>query len=128
MRHCEQLSLSMTPAYFSVVAGLCALSELGLSCCFFFFFFQAEDGIRDHCVTGVQTCALPIWPEVGAAAVVLEAGEDPRARAEVGLDRDVADQPRARVADRLQVDQPQPWQLLLTQLVGVAEQDRKSVV
>src|SRR5436190_15227106 len=25
------------------------------------FFFQAEDGIRDHCVTGVQTCALPIW-------------------------------------------------------------------
>ena len=37
------------------------------------FFFQAEDGIRDHCVTGVQTCALPIYaanvgiihPEVG---------------------------------------------------------------
>src|SRR5215211_3275001 len=27
-----------------------------------FFFFQAEDGIRDHCVTGVQTCALPICP------------------------------------------------------------------
>src|SRR5947207_3117635 len=26
----------------------------------FDFFFQAEDGIRDHCVTGVQTCALPI--------------------------------------------------------------------
>src|SRR5947207_7367951 len=26
----------------------------------FSFFFQAEDGIRDHCVTGVQTCALPI--------------------------------------------------------------------
>src|SRR5215204_6982037 len=25
------------------------------------FFFQAEDGIRDHGVTGVQTCALPIW-------------------------------------------------------------------
>src|SRR5690348_17719790 len=29
---------------------------------FFFFFFQAEDGIRDGRVTGVQTCALPIWP------------------------------------------------------------------
>src|SRR5437588_11138699 len=28
------------------------------------FFFQAEDGIRDHCVTGVQTCALPISEEV----------------------------------------------------------------
>src|SRR5690348_18472363 len=27
---------------------------------FFFFFFQAEDGIRDGRVTGVQTCALPI--------------------------------------------------------------------
>src|SRR5260370_15147436 len=27
----------------------------------FFFFFQAEDGIRDSSVTGVQTCALPIW-------------------------------------------------------------------
>src|ERR1035438_10625856 len=25
------------------------------------FFFQAEDGIRDDLVTGVQTCALPIW-------------------------------------------------------------------
>src|SRR5438034_1638387 len=30
--------------------------------CFVVFFFQAEDGIRDHCVTGVQTCALPIFP------------------------------------------------------------------
>src|SRR5438094_6667843 len=29
-------------------------------CFFFFFFFQAEDGIRDRTVTGVQTCALPI--------------------------------------------------------------------
>src|SRR5437868_10371840 len=29
-------------------------------CVFFFFFFQAEDGIRDRNVTGVQTCALPI--------------------------------------------------------------------
>src|SRR5690349_22327962 len=33
----------------------------------FFFFFQAEDGIRDLYVTGVQTCALPIWPERSAA-------------------------------------------------------------
>src|SRR5256884_8701342 len=40
-------------------------------CVLFFFFFQAEDGIRDVAVTGVQTCALPIYtltlPE-GAAA------------------------------------------------------------
>src|SRR5256885_7846743 len=30
-------------------------------CVVFFFFFQAEDGIRDYKVTGVQTCALPIY-------------------------------------------------------------------
>src|SRR5690606_40309309 len=29
-----------------------------------FFFFQAEDGIRDFHVTGVQTCALPIWRRI----------------------------------------------------------------
>src|SRR5256885_10915098 len=29
---------------------------------YIFFFFQAEDGIRDYKVTGVQTCALPISP------------------------------------------------------------------
>src|SRR5438128_10516211 len=29
-----------------------------------FFFFQAEDGIRDATVTGVQTCALPIFGDV----------------------------------------------------------------
>src|SRR5476649_1661193 len=34
------------------------LFALSIFC--FFFFFQAEDGIRAHCVTGVQTCALPI--------------------------------------------------------------------
>src|SRR5260370_5242126 len=33
----------------------------------FFFFFQAEDGIRDSSVTGVQTCALPICLCLAAA-------------------------------------------------------------
>src|SRR3989475_11619492 len=37
---------------------ICLLALLWL--CVFFFFFQAEDGIRDLTVTGVQTCALPI--------------------------------------------------------------------
>src|SRR5207237_7789392 len=60
---------------------------LVLLCCFvFFFFFQAEDGIRDSSVTGVQTCALPIslWrlvrfadgvgePEAAALEAALEA-------------------------------------------------------
>src|SRR6266511_4472647 len=35
----------------------------------FFFFFQAEDGIRDFHVTGVQTCALPISPETEKTSV-----------------------------------------------------------
>src|SRR5699024_11817697 len=35
------------------------------------FFFQAEDGIRDRNVTGVQTCALPIWPSPTIYAVNL---------------------------------------------------------
>src|SRR5205809_3408272 len=34
-----------------------------------FFFFQAEDGIRDVAVTGVQTCALPISPPIVTARV-----------------------------------------------------------
>src|SRR5438876_1999804 len=37
--------------------------------CVFFFFFQAEDGIRDGRVTGVQTCALPISLDLGAIEV-----------------------------------------------------------
>src|SRR5256885_5439735 len=40
-------------------------------CCF--FFFQAEDGIRDYKVTGVQTCALPISSYAGAAAAADDA-------------------------------------------------------
>ena len=41
----------------------------------FFFFFQAEDGIRDWSVTGVQTCALPIWQKGG----VVPSGAPPAA-------------------------------------------------
>src|SRR2546429_7351768 len=36
-----------------------------------FFFFQAEDGIRDVAVTGVQTCALPISYDIGIQKRVL---------------------------------------------------------
>src|SRR2546422_3313854 len=47
----------------------------GVATCF--FFFQAEDGIRDVAVTGVQTCALPIFtplPEIVSAAREFAAG------------------------------------------------------
>src|SRR3712207_9479215 len=46
----------------------------------YLFFFQAEDGIRDIGVTGVQTCALPICGRQGCAP-----GPDPAKRAEVEL-------------------------------------------
>src|SRR5688572_33369082 len=38
------------------------------------FFFQAEDGIRDLTVTGVQTCALPIFRSGGGSAVLARVG------------------------------------------------------
>src|SRR5258708_34054464 len=44
---------------------------------YFFFFFQAEDGIRDDLVTGVQTCALPILSDtvdLGSENVVHDDG------------------------------------------------------
>src|SRR5690349_21908840 len=37
-----------------------------------FFFFQAEDGIRDLYVTGVQTCALPIYRKLGNPTLIRE--------------------------------------------------------
>src|SRR2546426_9195259 len=41
------------------------------------FFFQAEDGIRDYKVTGVQTCALPISPPVPAPGARAAAARQP---------------------------------------------------
>src|SRR5207247_6058324 len=42
------------------------------------FFFQAEDGIRDPLVTGVQTCALPIWRPLDGWVRVRNAWSDVR--------------------------------------------------
>src|SRR6266542_6972510 len=66
----------------------------------FFFFFQAEDGIRDATVTGVQTCALPILrtagPDVGepvsqrrppGAGRHLDEGEGAEGQLHQGADR-----------------------------------------
>src|SRR5439155_8540014 len=46
---------------------------------FFFFFFQAEDGIRDGHVTGVQTCALPISWVLSPRSRSHRASSSPRA-------------------------------------------------
>src|SRR5688572_24201885 len=48
--------------------GVCSLCFVD----FFFFFFQAEDGIRDLTVTGVQTCALPICAWFARLATLLK--------------------------------------------------------
>src|SRR5689334_24806519 len=63
--------------FFQVLFG-CGLYLLRVS----FFFFQAEDGIRDGTVTGVQTCALPILQvrDDGAAVRTNPADEQPRER------------------------------------------------
>src|SRR5256885_4939604 len=42
-----------------------------------FFFFQAEDGIRDYKVTGVQTCALPILPTLSETAATMSSATPP---------------------------------------------------
>src|SRR2546422_6227045 len=51
---------SLKHGYFVVSTLLCFCIIWGKGGCSHFFFFQAEDGIRDVAVTGVQTCALPI--------------------------------------------------------------------
>src|SRR5258708_36393088 len=72
---------------------------------FFFFFFQAEDGIRDDLVTGVQTCALPIfgcggWCDSGANVAGLagaRGGRSAKARSRSG-ERRVGEECRSRWA------------------------------
>src|SRR5690606_41080759 len=67
-----------------------------------FFFFQAEDGIRDFHVTGVQTCALPICTTSGAGKAVLTGtvtewtGEMLRIRSSNG---DIRELPADRIVD-----------------------------
>src|SRR5260221_9038221 len=48
------------PSFLMIFSAACTMLANSARLCSCFFFFQAEDGIRDHCVTGVQTCALPI--------------------------------------------------------------------
>src|SRR6266540_3878932 len=66
----------------------------GYSYIVFFFFFQAEDGIRDRDVTGVQTCALPIFWVDGEPLWHMRKGDQlvpanekhlPRVRTKIGM-------------------------------------------
>src|SRR5256886_4704573 len=91
----------MCIAYNTIVTRMSRCEKLRLRLClflhiaylvFFFFFFQAEDGIRDLTVTGVQTCALPISAggedRVEAGQVAPPDGRQPR--------REQADRGQAR--------------------------------
>src|SRR5690625_7696108 len=74
-----------------------------------FFFFQAEDGIRDGHVTGVQTCALPISPEQAHAQPVQEPPtshqeESPEDSPAGPRDYQVADE----IVEDFQPPEPQP--------------------
>src|SRR3989454_10545076 len=59
----------------------------------FFFFFQAEDGIRDYKVTGVQTCALPISVEDSPIPTVQQGDSLPEALKQAGVVQRVEDFP-----------------------------------
>src|SRR6266566_9190253 len=61
----------------------------------FVFFFQAEDGIRDYKVTGVQTCALPISDAAVVATVPAPVEGEPEARRLVERSRRVLDRMHA---------------------------------
>src|SRR5699024_11690447 len=50
-----------------------------------FFFFQAEDGIRDRNVTGVQTCALPIYADHAVSHIKMSFTKDSKSQVEAEL-------------------------------------------
>src|SRR5687768_18370021 len=92
---------------------------------FLFFFFQAEDGIRDVAVTGVQTCALPILERVCAG----EVGQ-PKERDAPEFDRalehkEKSDQVRHGQEER-EAAAHRVEALLTIQLEHLALEDRKS--
>src|SRR5258708_31683862 len=84
-----------------------------------FFFFQAEDGIRDDLVTGVQTCALPIF-EVDGFRERGAGGEDG-----CGGNADLFHAGSFPARSR---SQSRTWTPRASLARGVCRQDRKSVV
>src|SRR5256885_8526045 len=87
-------------------------------CLCVFFFFQAEDGIRDYKVTGVQTCALPISVAVLGDE---DSGVGRLGGYALGLERPAAGS--ARLFDTVVADLPEPERLAFRR-----RGDRKSVV
>src|SRR5256885_10207594 len=84
----------------------------------FYFFFQAEDGIRDYKVTGVQTCALPISPWCSGFEVTQQ-------------NQNTKVSEHFKLKDFLPHDQGNVWPkyiVLDMKLIDKDELDRKSVV
>ena len=70
-----------------------SLGEFG-----FFFFFQAEDGIRDWSVTGVQTCALPIYTSVVSVDSITLVNPKMRVRKILNYRRPAEGEPLTQIA------------------------------
>src|SRR5258708_25603094 len=75
---------------------VCQVSQLYDNDLSFFFFFQAEDGIRDDLVTGVQTCALPICGEEDAVHLIMQAELTPATEQDVEETMPLLDDLQAR--------------------------------
>src|SRR5690554_7689967 len=77
------LACALLRAALQIFRKILRLSKESLEL-YFLFFFQAEDGIRDAVVTGVQTCALPI-SRLASAAVVAQFGVDRALQVNISL-------------------------------------------
>src|SRR3712207_8965173 len=82
----------------------------------FFFFFQAEDGIRDIGVTGVQTCALPIFGRLRARLdrADRQPGEEEQGRGE-----------RAAEAHNKNVAEPRSWRAASCRPFDIRSEERR---
>src|SRR5256886_11919241 len=82
-----------------------------------FFFFQAEDGIRDLTVTGVQTCALPIF-------LLNEKTQELKFRFQTGYPADFAERTRLKVGEGVTGRAAQLRQAILVDDVTRSEERR----
>src|SRR5437660_12248312 len=91
---------------------------------FFFFFFQAEDGIRDGHVTGVQTCALPIFDcAIGRPAAYRAARVHEREQ----RDKQQADQLRSRERERVAAETNRLYEVIRFQIGRASCRERVEI-
>src|SRR5262249_56646799 len=86
---------------------------------FYHFFFQAEDGIRDWSVTGVQTCALPIFYVVSSHFDSVEAGP--------GADDDSSGTAALLETARVLRDHPLPATVIFASFTGEERSEERRV-